>query len=281
MDIFVRKAAYTGPVQSVILDWAGTAVDHGCLGPVAVFVDVFADAGICVTIGEARQFMGIAKKDHIRGMCRLPSVERAWKAKHGRTPDEKDIDRLYKDTTIRMVDTIANHSNPIEGVVETMEKLRAMDIKIGSSTGYVQEMMDVLVPIAKEKGYHPDAIVCSSDVPAGRPYPWMCFLNAMKLNTYPMEAMVKIGDTVVDIEEGLNAGMWTIGVTRTGNEMGLTPEQVADLDPSALAKRLAAIETRFKTAGVHYVVEQTADILPVISEINEKLLAGELPSLAG
>ena len=281
MDIFVRKAAYTGPVQSVILDWAGTAVDHGCLGPVAVFVDVFADAGICVTIGEARQFMGIAKKDHIRGMCRLPSVERAWKAKHGRTPDEKDIDRLYKDTTIRMVDTIANHSNPIEGVVETMEKLRAMDIKIGSSTGYVQEMMDVLVPIAKEKGYHPDAIVCSSDVPAGRPYPWMCFLNAMKLNTYPMEAMVKIGDTVVDIEEGLNAGMWTIGVTRTGNEMGLTPEQVADLDPSVLAKRLAAIEARFKTAGVHYVVEQTADILPVISEINEKLLAGELPPLAG
>jgi len=281
MDIFVRKTAYTGPVQSVILDWAGTAVDHGCLGPAAVFVDVFAGAGICVTIDEARQFMGMAKKDHIRSMCRLPSVERAWKAKHGHTPDEMDLDTLYKDTTVRMVDTIANHSDPIEGVVETMEKLRAMDIKIGSSTGYVQEMMDVLVPIAQEKGYHPDAIVCSSDVPAGRPYPWMCFLNAMKLNTYPMEAMVKIGDTVVDIEEGLNAGMWTIGVTRTGNEMGLTPAQVADLNPSALAKRLAAIEVRFKTAGVHYVVEQTADILPVISEINEKLLAGERPPLAG
>lgn len=281
MDIFIRKTAYTGPVQSVILDWAGTAVDHGCLGPAAVFVDVFADAGICVTIGEARQFMGMAKKDHIRGMCRLPSVEKAWKAEHGRSPDEKDVDRLYKETTVRMVETIATHSDPIEGVVETMEKLRAMDIKIGSSTGYVQEMMDVLVPIAQKKGYHPDAIVCSSDVPAGRPYPWMCFLNAMKLNTYPMEAMVKIGDTVVDIEEGLNAGMWTIGVTRTGNEMGLTPEQVAELDPSALAKRLAAIEVRFKTAGVHYVVEQTADILPVISEINEKLLAGELPPLAG
>ena len=281
MDIFVKKIAYTGPVQSVILDWAGTAVDHGCLGPTAVFVDVFADAGICVTIDETRQFMGMAKKDHIRGMCRLPSVEKVWKAEHGRTPDEKDVDRLYKDITIRMVDTIANHSDPIEGVVETMEKLRAMGIKIGSSTGYVQEMMDVLVPVAKEKGYHPDAIVCSSDVPAGRPYPWMCFLNAMKLNTYPMEAMVKIGDTIVDIEEGLNAGMWTIGVTRTGNEMGLTPEQVADLDPSDLAKRLAAIETRFKTAGVHYVVEQTADILPVISEINKKLLAGELPPLVG
>ncbi|WP_459919015.1 phosphonoacetaldehyde hydrolase, partial [Desulfocicer niacini] len=277
----IRKTAYTGPVQSVILDWAGTAVDHGCLGPVAVFVDVFADAGVPVTIAEARQFMGIAKKDHIRGMCRLPSVAAAWRETHGRLPDENDVNTLYGNTATRMVETIGNHSDPIEGVVETVEKLRGMGIKIGSSTGYVKEMMDVLVPIAREKGYRPDALVCSSDVPAGRPFPWMCYLNAMKLNTYPMEAMVKIGDTLVDIQEGLNAGMWTIGVTRTGNELGLTPEAVAALDPVELAARLAAIEARFKAAGVHYVVEQMADILPVISEINEKLFEGMLPPLAG
>jgi phosphonoacetaldehyde hydrolase len=281
MDIFIKKTAYTGPVQSVILDWAGTAVDHGCLGPVAVFVDVFADAGISVSIDQARQFMGIAKKDHIRSMCRLPSVGAAWKKQYGHLPDENDVDTLYDNTARRMVNTIGNHSDPIDGVVETMEKLRAMDIKIGSSTGYVKEMMDVLVPIARGKGYHPDAIVCSSDVPAGRPYPWMCYLNAMKLNTYPMEAMVKIGDTVADIEEGLNAGMWTIGITRTGNEMGLTQDQVAALDPGDMATRLGVIEARFKASGVHYVVEQTADILPVISEINEKLSDGELPPLMG
>ena len=281
MDIFIRKTAYTGPVQSAIMDWAGTAVDHGCLGPVAVFADVFADAGVQVTIDDARQFMGVAKKDHIRGMCGLPSVAAAWKEMHGRFPDENDVEDLYRNTATRMVDTICNHSDPIEGVVETVETLREMGIKIGSSTGYVQEMMDVLVPIAREKGYLPDALVCSSDVPAGRPYPWMCYLNAMKLNTYPMEAMVKIGDTVVDIEEGLNAGMWTIGVTRTGNELGLTPEAVAALEPADLAARLAAIESRFRKAGVHYVVEQVADILPVISEINEKLYDGMLPPLAG
>ena len=56
-------------------------------------------------------------------------------------------------------------------------------------------------------------------VPAGRPYPYMCLQNAINLQTYPMEAMVKIGDTLPDIEEGLNAGMWTVGLARTGNEM--------------------------------------------------------------
>lgn len=35
MKPFLRRTAYMGPIQAVILDWAGTAVDHGCRGPVA------------------------------------------------------------------------------------------------------------------------------------------------------------------------------------------------------------------------------------------------------
>lgn len=30
-----RCRAYAGPVRGVILDWAGTAVDYGCMGPAA------------------------------------------------------------------------------------------------------------------------------------------------------------------------------------------------------------------------------------------------------
>lgn len=276
--MFLKNKKYTGPVQSVILDWAGTAVDYGCLGPAAVFVAVFADQGVDVSVKDARKFMGLAKKDHIRGMCQLPAVASGWKERYGSLPNEKDVDMLYERTAALMVDTIANHSDPIDGVVETIDELRAMEIKIGSSTGYVQEMMDVLVPIAKEKGYHPDAIVCSSDVPQGRPYPWMCYLNAIRLQTYPLEAMVKIGDTITDIEEGLNSGMWTIGITLTGNELGLTREETQALDPVDLQQRLDAIESRFRQTGAHYVLEKTADVLPVIQEINERLSAGELPS---
>ncbi|MCG8637680.1 MAG: phosphonoacetaldehyde hydrolase [Desulfobacterales bacterium] len=277
MDIFIRNKRYTGPVQSLVLDWAGTAVDHGCLGPAAVFVDVFEERDVAVTIEQARRFMGLAKKDHIRGMCSIPEIAAAWEGAHGRRPDERDINALYDRTATLMVETIASHSDPIDGVTDTISEIRKMGIKIGSSTGYVKEMMDVLVPVAREKGYHPDAIVCSSDVPAGRPYPWMCLANAAMLETYPMEAMVKIGDTVADIEEGLNAGMWTVGITETGNEMGLTREEVAALDPADLDNRLTAIKHRFEETGVHYVLKRTADILPVLDEINLRLRSGELP----
>ena len=49
MKPFLRRTAYTGPVQAVILDWAGTAVDHGCRGPVAVFSRAFERHGIEMT----------------------------------------------------------------------------------------------------------------------------------------------------------------------------------------------------------------------------------------
>ena len=280
MNQFIRKTAYTGPVRAVVLDWAGTAVDFGCMGPAAVFVEVFREQGIEVSVAEARQFMGLEKKEHIRRMCRLASVAEAWRETFGAPPAEADVDKLYDRTALLMVRVISAHADVIPGVVETMARFREMGIKIGSSTGYVREMMDVLVPLARENGYTPDAVFCSSDVPAGRPFPWMCYLNAVKLGVYPMEAMVKIGDTVADIEEGLNAGMWTVGIVQTGNEMGLARADFEALSAKERDRRTLEIQDRFHKAGAHYILNRTADAVPVIEEINRRLAAGEQP-LAG
>lgn len=277
MECFIRKQRYTGPIQAVVLDWAGTAVDYGCVGPAAVFVDVFADRGVAVSINDARRFMGLAKIDHIRQMCNLPSVSSAWKDTHGKFPGEDDVLALYDRTAELMVNTIHSHSDLIPGLLEAIATMRDSGIKIGTSTGYVKEMMEVLVPLARKKGYTPDAIVCSSDVPAGRPYPWMCYRNAILLETYPMEAMIKIGDTRTDIEEGLNAGMWTVGITKTGNELGLTEAEVAALDSRTLSRKLSSIESRFREAGAHYVIEQIGDVIPVVQDINERLANRETP----
>jgi phosphonoacetaldehyde hydrolase len=138
-------------------------------------------------------------------------------------------------------------------------------------------MMDVLAPEAKKNGYAPDAVLCASDVPAGRPYPWMCFKNAILLGIYPLEAIVKIGDTVADIEEGLNAGMWTVGLTKSGNELGLDQEAADQLPTDELTARLDAIEKRFRDAGAHYVAEGIWECLPVIDDINRRLAVGEQP----
>ncbi|MFH1155934.1 MAG: 2-aminoethylphosphonate--pyruvate transaminase [Pseudomonadota bacterium] len=277
MGAFVRNLPYCGQVQAVVLDWAGTAVDFGSVGPLAVFVDVFKAHGVAVTIAEARQFMGLMKKDHIRAMCRLESVTVKWKAAHGREPDENDVEIMYSEMEKQMLAVIARHAEPIPGLLDTVTALRGMGIKIGSSTGYTGSMMAILTQEAAQKGYAPDAMVCSTDVPAGRPFPYMCYENAVKLGVYPMEAMVKIGDTISDIQEGLNAGMWTIGLTLSGNELGLTRKEVEALDPGDLKARLETIEQRYRLAGAHFTARGIWECLPVIHTINGFLSRGELP----
>ena len=67
----------------------------------------------------------------------------------------------------------------------------------------------------------------------------MCLKNAENLGVFPMEAIVKIGDTLPDVAEGINAGMWTIGLAKTGNEIGLTEEEIDALPALAPEPLLA------------------------------------------
>jgi len=272
-----KNGVYAGPVQAVVLDWAGTAVDYGSVGPVAVFVEVFANQGVDVTWAEARKPMGLMKRDHIVSMCADPDVLEKWRKARGGDPAEADIDFMYRQTEELMVACIAKHSDPIPGLLDAIAKFRSMGIKIGSCTGYTGPMMEVLVPEAAKKGYKPDSVVTSTDVPRGRPYPYMCYQTAINLEVYPMKAMVKIGDSLSDVGEGLNAGMWTIGLTRSGNELGLTLAEADALDKDELARRLKAAEARYMMAGAHYTAESIADCPAIVREINERLARGESP----
>jgi phosphonoacetaldehyde hydrolase len=277
MSVFIRNQAYTGPIKAVVLDWAGTAVDFGSIGPAAVFVEVFAKFGVDVSVADVRQFMGVAKKDHIRNICNLPSVAAQWQKQNDRLPDESDVEHIYAETEPMMVDTVTRHAGLIPGLLETVEALHRQGVKIGSSTGYTAPMMEALVPAARERGYAPDAVVCASDVPAGRPYPWMCYLNAIQLQVYPLEAIVKIGDTISDIEAGLNAGMWTIGLTQSGNELGLSEQEASRLTAQEMKAKTDPIARRYQDAGAHYVAAGIWEVLPLIESINTRLARGEKP----
>jgi phosphonoacetaldehyde hydrolase len=148
---------------------------------------------------------------------------------------------------------------------------------IASTTGYPREVMDVVLRVAKEQGYEPDVTVCAGDTPAGRPGPFMALQALIKLSISPVEAVVKIGDTVVDIEEGLNGGMWSVGVAVTGNEVGLSAAEYAAL-PTDKQRRLAAVASeKLAAAGAHYVVDSLAEVIPVLDLIEVRLAAGEKP----
>lgn len=274
---FVFRRSYRGPVRAIIFDWAGTTVDYGCYAPVTALIQLFAQHEITISAAQARLPMGLHKRDHVRAILELETVTRQWCQQQQRMWNEDDVATLYQELTPLQAQVIGDYADPIPGTLETLAICRERQMRIGSTTGYNQQMMQALLPRAAALGYTPDALVCPDEVPAGRPAPWMIFQNALRLDVYPMEAMVKVGDTLPDIAEGLNAGVWTIGLTRTGNELGLTLAEQASLDPADLTERLERIRQRFAQAGAHYVVESIADVPAVLDEIAAAVRRGERP----
>ncbi len=268
---------YTGPLKAVVLDWAGTTVDHGCMAPAETFVAAFAAMGVEITTQEAREPMGLPKWRHIQAITQTPRVSSAWTRRHGSAPADGDVDALYARFLPLQIETVARHSDVIAGVVETIAQLRGRGMKIASTTGYPREVMEVVVRVAKQQGYAPDAMVCAGDTPAGRPGPFMALKALVDLEISPVQAVVKIGDTVVDVEEGLNGGMWTIGLTASGNEVGLTAAQLAALPGAERDRRVAAAADKLARAGAHYVAKSLADIPPLIEAIEARLARGETP----
>ena len=249
MKPFLKREPYTGPVQAIILDWAGTTVDHGCRGPVAVFSRAFEQYGIVPTVEEVRGPMGKDKREHVQCMLHMDRIAALWKEEHGVLPDESVTDKIYSLVQELMPETLADYATPVPGWVEACNALKARGIKIGSCTGYTRDMVVRLEPRAAALGYVPDAFVTSDEVPVGRPWPWMAYLNCQRLGVHPLESCIKVGDTVADIEEGINAGMWVVGVTRTSNALGLTEEEAAAMPPAELAAREEAFAEVLRKAG--------------------------------
>lgn len=264
-------------LKAAILDWAGTTVDFGSRAPVAALDRVFRARGIALSVAECRTGMGRLKKDHIRIILEQPRVSALWKELNGAPPSERDVERIYRDFIPAQTGVLAGHSGVIAGVSETVEAWRSAGLRMGTTTGYTEPLMRIVLDKASRQGYTPDANVTPDMVGGGRPLPFMMYRNAIDLGVYPLWACVKIGDTPADIEEGLNAGSWTVGITRTGNEVGLSEEELASLSGDERARRIEAAANRLRCAGAHFVAGSVAECESVLEEIESRLHAGHGP----
>jgi phosphonoacetaldehyde hydrolase len=264
-------------VRAVVFDWAGTTVDFGCIAPTGAFVSAFAARGVAVTGAEARGPMGLHKKDHLRAMLGQPGLAARWRAAYGRDWAEADVTDLYGLVTPLQVEAVARHSALIPGALTCMESLKIAGVKIGGTTGYFQAAADVVYRLAADRGYRPDFAICADEVPAGRPAPWMIFRAMEALGVYPPAAVVKVGDTVVDIADGLNAGVWSVGVLDSSSEMGLTEAEFAALDGAERTRRREVVASRFQQAGAHAVVRTVAQVPALVDHFNALLAAGQNP----
>jgi len=261
----------TNKVRAIMLDWAGTTVDHGSIAPVLALQALFAQHGLTLSTDDARRDMGLLKRDHIQAILALPGISAQWQAVTGHAPEEADIASLFAEFGPLQMKIITQHSQVIDGVAATVNGWKARGLRIGSTTGYTREMLTPVLIRAAQEGYQPDASVCPDEVNAGRPAPWMLARNAQLLEVYPPSACVKIGDTVSDIEEGRNAGMWTVGLTRTGNLIGLDAADWTRLPEAEKQLKLKRAEERLLDAGAHFVAESLAACDGILQKIEQHL----------
>lgn len=268
---------FAGPVEAVILDWAGTTIDFGSLAPVYAFMELFRAEGIEVSQSEAREPMGTEKRVHICRMLANPRIAQAWLEVKGCEPSEQEIDRLYHDFAPIQTRIVGERSQLIPGWKQACDQLLEQGIKIGGNTGYGPGMMEPALAAAKEQGYQPTSCVFATEVVRGRPFPDMALTVAMELQASHMHGCVKVDDTIPGIEEGLRAGMWTVGVSVSGNEVGLDRDAWLALDASQQAELRAVAEQRLYDAGAHYVIDSVAQLPQVIEDISARLAAGDKP----
>ena len=244
----------------IIFDWAGTLVDFGCCAPLAAFHRAFENAGLPISDEIARKPMGAHKRDHVREILHYAEIADRVRSELKREPDETLVQAIYDDFARLLPAELLVHAAPIPGAIDTLHWLRKRGIRIGSTTGYIRAMMDVLEPVARASGIEPEVVICADEVPQGRPAPWACFRIAEQCGVYPLSRCIKVGDTPADMAEGRNAGMICIGLSECGNEVGLNLETLQSLSAEERQQRIDVAEKRLKEAGADAVLKSIAEL---------------------
>lgn len=251
--------------DAVIFDWAGTTVDYGCFAPVQAFVEVFQQFGIEPTMQEVREPMGMLKRDHIKAMLSMERIASLWEKQYHRAWTEEDVDKLYGQFEGKLLGILDKFAEVKPYVLETVKELRSRGIKIGSTTGYTDNMMAIVVPEAEKNGYAPDAWFSPDAVNhMGRPYPYMIYRNMEAFGVKSVDRVMKVGDTISDIREGKNAGVYTVGVVEGSSELGLSKEEYESLSDTEKQEKIDFVTQKFIQAGADAVIKNMGELLTLV-----------------
>ncbi|WP_321392356.1 phosphonoacetaldehyde hydrolase [uncultured Desulfuromusa sp.] len=272
--------AEIGPeaVKLVIFDLAGTTVDYGCIAPVAAFVAGFKEFGVTISQQQAREPMGMEKRAHIKTVGLIPEVAEQWQAVHAQGMTDDDIDAMYHAFVPLLMKTLPDYSALVPGTMDCVRYLQQKAIPYAATTGYFREAANCVLDSAEKSGFCPSTSCCATEVRAGRPAPWMIYHCMESLSAFPPSAVVNVGDTKVDVESGRNAGVWSVGVANSGNEMGLSLDEVNKIDRETYAECVQRAQESLKSAGAHYVIDTVAGLPQVIVDIEARIKLGEKPS---
>ncbi|KQS24738.1 HAD-IA family hydrolase [Dyadobacter sp. Leaf189] len=223
-------------IELVVFDMAGTTVrDKNFVG--IAFQEAMQSQSYDIEIRDINPLMGYEKPLAIKMMLEAhePDQTRITEELIGK------IHSSFVDAMIRFYSTTQELA-PLPNVEETFKTLRSEGIRIALNTGFSRDIADVIV---ERLGWTKkiDMLVASDEVQSGRPAPDMINKIIATLNITSAAHVAKVGDTEVDINEGINAGCkYVIGIT-TG---AFTREALLPYNPT-------------------HVIDDIADVVKIIS----------------
>ncbi len=272
---------FYGKLRGCIFDWSGTLVDKYSIAPVKSLMDTFKNYDIDVSYDEIRDSMGIRKDKHIEAILEIPNIRYKWLKKYGSEPNQSMVEEITLQYQMCQLDSISDYTELIPGVKSALLSLRNRHrLKLGGTTGFYNNITSqIQKDILKRDNVSLDSFVSGDDVEYGsRPNPFMLFRCMTKMNIDNVRTIVKVDDTVSGVEEGLNAGVWTVGVYRYSNYMNInTLEELENLAISDYSERINKSRDILSRSGAHYVIENLSQMETVVNDINMRLSRGECP----
>lgn len=226
-------------IQLVVFDIAGTTVrDNGNVAE--SFITAFRDYGFTMPVDEVKKVMGFRKMDAI--------VLLLEKFAPGQQEDEELVERIHSRFIDNMIEFYRNDQtlSPLPHAETVFRTLKQRGIKVALNTGFTRSITDTILHRLRwdDRSALIDQVICSDEVPNGRPYADMIEVLMDDLGVTSSEQVLKVGDTEVDVEEGRNAACGKVVSVTTG---AYTREQL-------------------RTYGPDYIIDDLQELLPIIEQ---------------
>ena len=269
-------------VKGCIFDLGGTIVDRYSFTPLLCLQRAFKGQQINVPLSMIRKDMGLSKEDHIHKLLEEKEVQKQWIHKYRQRPTKGDRLSLFSDFKFMQERETKLNMEVLPHTAKCISRLKKDNIVTGVTTGFDSEQMERIRWLLESENIFLDSYVSSTclDKPA-RPDPHMIFENMKRLNLDDPRRVIKIDDTISGIQEGLNAGCWTIAVCRWSSNMNV--DSVKDMNILdnfnadnnytenyyQLRERINKCRQIMASSGAHYVINTLYELPNVIDDIND------------
>ncbi|XP_078374883.1 phosphonoacetaldehyde hydrolase-like [Oculina patagonica] len=217
-------------IELLVFDLAGTTVDDSIEGIPLVAVamkETFSKHGYGIDVEVVNKYRGMEKREAIQNI--LNELHR-----QSNTSPNVDVEVIFKDFKYFLNKNLSSIKNEIPGTTDVFRKLKSAGMKIAVGSGFPHSVVESIAS-ALEWTELVDYLSSAEKAGHGRPHPAM-ILSAMKFfNISDPRAVIKVGDTKIDVQEGKNAGCWTVSVL-TGTQ---TRDYIKGSNPDFIINSIA------------------------------------------